>query len=226
MDEGRKVTKVTLADPNVLFRCGIARLLEAQRDFAIVGESDDAGHAIELARRGSAEILLLDIEHATSGPALIRRIARELPDLKIVVLTCDENPDTLLSCVLAGAAGYLLKSVKPDELFARLRGLAQGEAAYSLTTVAALTRRLSESRCTLCLRASADPLLTRREREVLVLVARGTSNKRIAEHLEISEHTVRNHLTSIYRKLRLDNRLQVAVYAVTRGLVDLDEGAS
>ncbi len=225
MGERPKVTKVTLADPNALFRCGIARLLEAQPDFEVAGESDDVGGAIELARRSRAEVLLLDIEYAAaSGPALIRRIARELPDLKIVVLTEDDNPDTLLSCVLAGAAGYLLKSIKPDELFARLRGLAQGEAAISLTTVAVLTHRLSQSRCTLCLRASGEPGLTRREREVLVLVARGMTNKDIAGTLEISEHTVRNHLTSIYQKLHLENRLQVAVYGVTHGLVDLGKG--
>jgi len=218
-------TRVALVDVNVLFRCGIARMLDALHDFQVVVESGEVHEAIRLAHAQRPDVLLLDSELADSdAPALTRRIARELPHVKIVLLSDTVDPDTLLGCVLAGASGYLLKTITPDELFERLRGLRRGEAAMSLTTVAVLTHRLSLSRCTLCLRASADPLLTPREREVLVLVARGMTNRRIGELLEISEHTVRNHLCSIYHKLHLDNRLQVAVYSVTHGLVDLGKG--
>ncbi len=220
-----KVTQVALVDPNVLFRCGIARLLDTLPDFKVVIESNDVSEAIALARAQRPDVILLDVELAgVDAPSLTRRIARELPQVKIVLLSDQVDPDTLLGCVLAGAAGFLLKTITPEELFERLRGLRQGEAAMSLTTVAVLTHRLSLSRCTLCLRASADPLLTPREREVLVLVARGMTNRRIGELLQISEHTVRNHLCSIYHKLNLENRLQVAVYSVTHGLVDLGKG--
>ena len=153
---------------------------------------------------------------------MIKLLKKQLPLTYLVILTTEINPDDLLSGVLAGAAGYLQKNITPDELFARLRGLFTGEAAMSLMTVAMLVQRLNTSNCTLCLRASTDPNLTPRECEVLRLVARGMTNKRIGAALRISEHTVRNHLCSIYQKLSLKNRLQVAVYSVTHGLVDLD----
>jgi DNA-binding NarL/FixJ family response regulator len=215
--------KVLLVDANVLFRCGIARLLESQPDIQVVAETDGCLEAIQLALRLKPDVMLLDIElNECDGATLTRLIKKQLPDVQLVILTSDIDADTLLGCILAGAEGYLEKSITPDELFAWLRGLVRGEAAMSPTTTARLLRRLRVSNCTLCLRASPNPNLTPRECEVLGLVARGMTNKRIAETLRISENTVRNHLCSIYQKLNLKNRLQVAVYSVTHGLVDLD----
>ncbi len=223
MDSSTDVIKVMLVDANVLFRCGIARLLESQPDIQVVGETDDCVEAIQLAAQLAPDVILLDIEfNECDGPSLTRMIKRQLPNLRVVILTADIDPDYLLSCVLAGAEGYLQKNITPDELFVRVRGLVRGEAAISLSTAATLMNRLSVSNCTLCLRASADPHLTPRECEVLNLVARGMTNKKIGSKLRISEHTVRNHLCSIYQKLNLENRLQVAVYSVTHGLVDLN----
>jgi len=222
MNEFLPEIKVLLVDSNVLFRSGIARLLDAQPDITVVGECEDCLDAIHQAQELDLDVVLLDISiNECDGPTLIRLIKKQLPHIHVVVLTDEADTDTLLGCVLAGAEGFLQKTITPDELFARLRGLIRGEAAISLTTAAKLMRRLSVSHCTMCLRASPSPNLTPREVEVLSLVARGMTNKRIGAILEISEK-VRNHLCSIYQKLNLKNRLQVAVYSVTRGLVDLD----
>lgn len=223
MNDALEAIQILLVDANVLFRCGIARLLESQPDLEVVGEVDDAANALAVARDLQPDIMLLDIEwNESEGATITRMIKRQFPGMRLVVLTAEIHPDELLACVLAGADGYLLKNITPDELFDRIRGLVRGEAAISLTTAALLMQRLSVSNCTLCLRASPSPDLTPRECEVLDLVARGMTNKRIGSVLQISEHTVRNHLCSIYQKLNLKNRLQVAVYSVTHGLVDLD----
>lgn len=215
--------RVLLVDANPLFRGGIARLLDAQPDITVVGETGDCLEAIRLAKETEADLVLLDIEvNECDGPTLVRTVKRQLLGCRLVVLTNDLDPDTVLGCVLAGADGYLPKSITPDELFARIRGLAHGEAALTLSLAAVLLQRLSQSHCTLCLRASPNPNLTPRECEVLGLVARGMTNKHIGALLNISENTVRNHLCSIYQKLNLENRLQVAVYSVTHGLVDFD----
>jgi DNA-binding NarL/FixJ family response regulator len=107
-----QVTQVALVDPNVLFRCGIARLLDALHDFKVVVESNDVSEAIRLAQAQQPDVMLLDIELAgVDAPNLTRRIARELPHVKIVLLSDQVDPDTLLGCVLAGAAGFLLKRI-------------------------------------------------------------------------------------------------------------------
>jgi DNA-binding NarL/FixJ family response regulator len=223
MNISPQMIDVMLIDSNVLFRAGIARLLESQPDMRVVGETGDCLEAIRLAPRLNPDVMLLEVQsNSCDSGALIKLLKQQFPAMHIVVLTTDIDPDGLLSSVLAGAAGYLQKNMTPDELFSRLRGLFRGEAAMSLNTVATLVQRLNNSNCTLCLRASDDPNLTPRECEVLRLVARGMTNKSIGTALRISEHTVRNHLCSIYQKLNLKNRLQVAVYSVTHGLVDLD----
>lgn len=221
-NDGEKL-RLLLVDENTLFRCGIARLLETQPDFEVVAATGDFDEALRCAEATRPHVLLIDPAlQPGDGPAITRRFKRHLPDTRVVILAPEVRADDLLGCVLAGAEGYLNKNITPDELFMRLRGLRRGEAALALTTAAVLMQRLSASRCTLCLQASINPDLTPREAEILGLVARGLTNRHIGSVLGISEHTVRNHLCSIYQKLNLKNRLQVAVYSVTHGLVDLN----
>lgn len=216
--------RVLIVDTNVLFCCGIARLLESQPDLMVVGEAHDWETAQALSHTHHPHVVLVGaelLEHPF--PRHLHAFKKAFPDVHLVVLAPEVTPDVLLACALVGVEGYLEKSITPDELFERLRGLARGEAAFSLKTVMVLIKRLSACNCTLCLRATPIPELTPRESEVLVLVARGLSNKSIGAQLQISEHTVRNHLCRIYQKLKLNNRLQVAMYSVTHGLVRHDE---
>ena len=195
MAELSDVIRIMLADPNVLFRSGIARLLEAQAGIEVVGEAGDYLEAIELLKHVRPDIVLLDNElTGCEIPTLTKLIKRQYPGTQVVLMATHIDPDDVLNCVLSGADGYLQKNITPDQLFGRLRGLINGEAAMSLTTVAALIQRLSHSRCTLCLRAEPHPSLTPRESEVLVLVARGMTNKRIGSLL-----TYRNTLSATTR---------------------------
>jgi two-component system nitrate/nitrite response regulator NarL len=223
MNENSNAIRVMLADSSVLFRCGIARLLESQTDIMVVGEAGNYRETLQLAEELRPDVVLVDVDlDGSDGPTLVELLHRQYPGMHIIFLGTEVEPDCLLRCVLAGASGYLRKNITPDQLFARIRGLCVGEAAMSLTTVSILMQRLSHSKCTLCLRATPHANLTPRECEVLVLVARGMTNKKIGSVLRISEHTVRNHLCSIYQKLNLENRLQVAVYSVTHGLININ----
>jgi len=217
------IHRILLIDPNVLFRCGIVRLIESQPDMEVVGETGDSIEAARLVTHCHPDIILLELElNGYSGQTLVGLIKHQYPAMHVVFLTNNLDPEEILGCVLAGASGYLHKNITPEELFARLRGLSHGEAAISLTTVSLLMQRLSASNYAMYLRFTPHPDLTRRESEILTLVAQGMTNKKIGAALRISEHTVRNHLCSIYQKLNLQNRLQVAVYCVLHGLVDID----
>jgi DNA-binding NarL/FixJ family response regulator len=215
--------KILLVDSNALFRSGIARLLDSQPDFEVVGETGDHMDAVHLVTQFHPDIVLLETDlDGCEGATLAALIHQQFPAIQLVFLTFDPHPQRILDGVLAGASGYLLKTITPDDLFARLRGLQKHEAAIALTTVWQFMNLLSSSRYMRYLRAAPSHNLTRRESQILSGVARGLTNKEIGSSLQISEHTVRNHLCSIYEKLNLENRLQVAVYSVVHGLVDID----
>lgn len=223
MDRSPNPITVVLADPNILFRSGMARLLESQPDFQVLGETSEGLEVVRLTSEYRPTLLLLETElNGSDGPTVVGFIKEEFPTIHSVFLTSITDPEIVLACIMAGASGYLQKTITPDELFTRLRGLHRGEAAVSLTTVSTLFNRLHTSNYALFLSTPPQTDLTPRECEILKLVARGMTNKQVGALLQISEHTVRNHLGSICQKLNLNNRLQVAVYSVMHGLVRVD----
>ncbi len=223
MNDPANVMRILLVDPNILFRCGIARLLDSQQDFCVVGQTGNYAEVSELVVTLRPDVILIETElDGCDGVALVGLLHQRFPSVALVFLTTEVRSDLLLECVIAGAAGYLQKNITPDELFGRLRSLNHGEAAISPRTVRILMDRLSTSRYLLQLCGTPDPMLTPREWEILGRVARGLTNRQIGEALQISEHTVRNHLCNIYQKLHLNNRLQAAVYSVIHGLADLE----
>lgn len=211
--------RILLVDDHILFRKGLARLLDAQPDFQVVGEASDGAEGVEKARALRPDVVLMDLRMPVcDGLEATRQIKRELPSVRVVVLTVSEDDQDFLAAIRCGADGYLVKSMRPEALFQELRGLAQGETPLSRTMTGKLLRQVARAAPAPLPSAQPDSL-SERERQVLVLLAEGLSNEEIAEALGIAENTVRNHVRNILEKLGLKNRVQAAVYAVRQGMV-------
>jgi DNA-binding NarL/FixJ family response regulator len=213
-------TRILLVDDHVLFRKGMARLIDSQPDFEVVAEAEDGHQAVQYARRFKPDLILMDIHMPQcDGHEATRLIINEWPEAQIVMLTVSDDDRDLFTAIRNGALGYLVKKIEPEELFARLRGVAQGEAPVSRMMASRILREFAR------IGTESPPpdstrSLTPRERQVLQLVSKGLTNKEIGAQLHIAENTVKNHLRNILEKLHLQNRAQAAAYAVREGLVD------
>nr|HID12646.1 response regulator transcription factor [Anaerolineae bacterium] len=213
--------RVLLADDHLLFRKGLARLLDAQPDFEVVGEARDGLEAVEQTRLLHPDLVLMDIRMPNcDGLEATRRIKAQMPDVQVVMLTVSDDEQDLATAVRYGADGYLLKDILPEMLFQQLRGLMSGEAPISRAMTGKLFRQLAQ-RSRPAAQPAATTVLSPRECEILALVVHGYSNQEIAEELGIAHNTVKNHLRSILAKLGVRNRAQAAAYAVSHGLVCL-----
>jgi DNA-binding NarL/FixJ family response regulator len=213
--------RVLLVDDHILFRTGVKAVLASHSDLLVVGEAGDGQEAAELARETMPDVILMDITMPRcNGLEATRRIKREMPYVKVFMLTVSDDSQDLFEAIKSGAQGYLIKDLKAHQLFDALEGVARGEAAFSGVIAAKILKEFERSGTDTGEElAAADPL-TEREIEVLRLVVEGKSNQEIAESLIISESTVKNHLRNILGKLHLRNRIQAAVYAVRQGLVE------
>ncbi len=212
---------ILLVDDHLLFRKGLARLLDAQLDFEVVGEARDGLEAVEQTRLLHPDLVLMDIRMPNcDGLEATRRIKDQMPDVRVVMLTVSDDEQDLATAVRYGADGYLLKDLLPEALFQQLRGLMSGEAPISRVMTGKLLRQLAQ-RNQPAVRPAATAVLSARECEVLPLLVNGCSNQEIAEELGITRNTVKNHLRSILAKLGVRNRTQAAAYAVSHGLVCL-----
>jgi two-component system, NarL family, response regulator LiaR len=208
------VIRVLIADDHAVVRQGLRTFLDLQDDIEVVGEAVDGEEAIEAVRRLSPDVALMDlVMPRMDGIEAIRHIRDESPQTRVIVLTSFVDEDKMLPAVRAGAAGYLLKDVEPQELVTAIRTVHGGAALLHPAVVAELVREAGSPR---------GDGLTEREREVLVLIARGRANKAIAFELGVSEKTVKTHVSNILGKLGLTDRTQAALYAVREGLVDLE----
>lgn len=209
--------RILVVDDHILFRKGLINLLASQEDMEVVGDADNGHEGLEKARDLMPDIILMDIAMPEcNGLEATRLIKAEMPYARIVVLTVSEAETDLFQAIKDGAQGYLLKSLEPDELFRLLRGVQRGDAPLSPHMATKILAEFSQPKAE---DQIPEDTLTGREREVLELLIWGKTNKQIASDLSITENTVKNHLKNILEKLHLQNRVQVAAYALKQGLL-------
>jgi NarL family two-component system response regulator LiaR len=210
--------RVLIADDHAVVRQGLRTFLELQHDIEVVADACDGEEAVAAALDGRPDVVLMDlVMPGIDGIEATRRILQERPDTRVIALTSFLDDDKVLPAVRAGAAGYLLKDVEPDELVRAIHTVNAGEALLHPAVTARVMRELTEGESA---GAEPDGRLTAREREVLELVARGLPNKLIARELGIAEKTVKTHVSSILAKLGVSDRTQAALLAVRRGWVE------
>jgi DNA-binding NarL/FixJ family response regulator len=211
MSVARAPIRVLVVDDHAMVRTGLKQLIGAVADIEVVGCAANGQEAVALADKGRPHVVLMDLSMpGEDGIEATRKIGAAHPDVHIVVLTSFSDRERILRAVDAGAVGYLLKDAEPDELIRGVRAAARGEAPFAPKAALALVAERAGPQ-----QARA---LTTREREVLALVAEGLPNKLIARRLEISEKTVKAHLTSVFHAIGVSDRTQAALWAQRNGL--------
>jgi two-component system nitrate/nitrite response regulator NarL len=214
--------RILVVDDTALFRSSIAELIGAQDDLTIVGEAENGLQGVEMANALKPDLVVMDVEMPVmDGVEATRLIREQLPGVKVVMLTVSEADEHLFDAIRFGAQGYLLKDLRPGELFDLIRAVMRNEAALSPAIAGRLLGQIrdgAEAPPQPAGEQPETPALTPRELEVLRLVADGQSNKEIASGLFITEGTVKNHVHNALEKLQLENRTQAAAYIVRQGL--------
>lgn len=212
--------RLMLADDHRMLREGLRRSMTDQ-GFDIVGEARDGDEAIRLAEELEPEVILMDVTMPeVDGVEATRQIKQLFPDIRVVMLTMHADQEVLAQAMRVGASGYLVKDCSTEEIANAIRDVAGGKTALSPQLAASMleeVRRLEQPTSN-----DEDRIVTKREEEVLQLIANGFSTTEVAEKLFISQKTVKNHLASIYQKLDARDRTQAVLQAVRMGIVHLD----
>ena len=212
---------VVIIDDHPLVREGLRKILELEPGIRVLDEAGDGQGAINIARQRKPDVILMDINMpGTNGVEATRIIKRESPQIGIIALTIHEDEEYVLELVRAGVSGYVLKDIAPVKLVETIRTVAAGNSVIDPS----ITRTLFTELNRLTRRRNAKEEwenLTEREMDILKLITQGKSNKEIAVDLCISEKTVKNHLTNIFRKLKVDDRTQAVLFAIKNHLIEL-----
>lgn len=189
--------------------------------FLVVAEAANGNEAVEMAHRTKPDIILMDIDMpGMNGLIATQIIKKDLPEINIVMLTVFDYDSKLFEAIKNGASGYLLKNMEPEELFSMLEKIQRGEAAIDGILAARILKEFSRKSQPEKPSPEKHPL-TKREIEVLEYLVQGDDNNEIAQALSISSSTVKTHLNNIMEKLHMRNRIEMAIYAVTEGIVDI-----
>jgi DNA-binding NarL/FixJ family response regulator len=211
--------KLLLVDDHTLFREGLRRILELEPDMQVVDEAADGLEAMACLSRTRPDVILMDINMpGCNGVEATKRIKAALPQVAILMLTIHDDNEYLFEVLRAGAAGYLLKDVEPTRLVEAIRTVARGGSVVNPSLTNKLIMEFSRLSQPM---QSEDQVLSSREQEVLHLMAQGLPNRDIAQKLYISEKTVKNHVSSILRKLDVTDRTQAVVQGVKMKLVKI-----
>lgn len=209
--------RILLVDDHSLFRSGVKLLLQRNPEFEVIGEASDGLEGVKRAKQLKPDVVLLDLNMpGLSGLEALQLIVEDLPDTAVLMLTVSEEAEDLTTALKNGARGYLIKNIDADYLIQSIKRAAAGEAVISEAMTGKLVMQFRSGS-----HENSSPekeRLTPRERETMVCLARGESNKEIARNLNVAESTVKIHVQNILKKLSLTSRVQIAVYAVEHGL--------
>jgi DNA-binding NarL/FixJ family response regulator len=210
--------RVVLVDDDDLMRAGLRSVLSSDETIEVVGEAGDGREAVRVIRGLNPDLVLMDIRMPDlDGISATREVLADSPDLKVVVLTTFEQDDYIFDALSAGASGFLLKRTRPEELIAAIHTVAEGDSLLSPSVTRRVIDRMAGQPAPLRASKRLDEL-TPRESEVLELVARGLSNREIAEQFVIEESTVKTHVKRVLMKLGLRDRVQAVIFAYENGL--------
>ncbi len=213
------MTRVLIADDEHLMRAGLIELLTADAGIEIVGQASTGREAIKQARQLAPDVVLMDVRMPDlDGIAATRELSQALPDVRVLILTTFEQDDYIFGALRAGASGFLLKRTRPEELIAAVHTIAAGDALLSPSVTRRVIERMAQQPTPEMADQARLDELTPREREVLGLIARGLSNREIANSLVVEESTIRTHVKRVLAKLDLRDRVQAVIFAYESGV--------
>jgi two-component system, NarL family, nitrate/nitrite response regulator NarL len=218
----RRPIRVVLADDHPIVRDGLRKLLSLEEDIEIVGEASDGREVVQVVHDTKPDILLLDLRMPQVDGLAALHALQQLPERpKIIVLTASEDKNEFVQAMKLGCSGIVLKQTAPELIVKSIRKVFAGEIWLDSHTTAAVMRQFAtsaEAMASPAAKARERSPLSQREREIVSLVAQGYKNREMAEKMFISEQTVKNHLHNIFDKLGVSDRLELALYAIHKGL--------
>lgn len=214
--------RIVIVDDHPLVREGLRKVLALDDELLVLDEAGDGQGAINVARSLKPDIILMDINMpGTNGIEVTKVIKREMPFVGIIALTIHEEEEYIMELVKAGVSGYVLKDISPKRLIETIKTVAQGDSVIDPGITNKLLGEITRMGRRRRVKEEWENL-TGREMDVLKLMAQGCSNKEIATNLDISEKTVKNHITNIFRKLQVEDRTQAVLFAIKHHLVEID----
>ncbi len=222
-----KDIKVLIADDHPLLRGGLCRLLELESGISVVGQANNGLETLRLVEELQPDLVLLDINMPDlNGIEVAKNLRNDFPGVKLLVFTIHDRSSYVNEMIRLGVHGYLLKDAEPNSVIDAIKRVMEGETVYSVDLMERVMEHYHHMEIQYGRLQSAATIselsLTARETEILGYIVEGLSNKEIAQVLSITEKTVKNHITRIFKKLDVEDRTQAAVFAVSEGLFSLD----